>query len=741
MEISIHLPQPDMGRGRSARHSCAVNNAAQPSTEPSTSGNPTRVAHLRRDGVSVVVELGRGLPRILHWGADLGELTESDLAAVELQTRATTGDSRVHAPYPVTVLPALAEGWVERPSLSGHRTDHTAWAPLFTAAGHELTDHQVVARADDEASGLALAVHLALEVGGVLTLTCTLTNTGDTDFELTSLEPHLPVPSRATELVDFTGRWAQERTRQRREFLVGHWVRESRGGKPGFESPWVTMATTHEAGHRSGEVWGIHLGWSGSQVTAATRTPYDTRALSAGEMLLPGEVVLAPGRSHTSPTLFAAWGRGMDAMAERFHTLVRSWPNQRAARRPVTWNSWEAVYFDVDPDTLMAAARRAAEIGVERVVVDDGWFTGRRDDTSSLGDWVVDTQRWPQGMKPLADLVHSLGMEFGLWVEPEMVNLDSDLARSHPEWLFDAGHGAGLPSRHQHVLDLTHPEAWRHVRDQISTVIGEVGIDALKWDHNRYLLDAGHQPSGAPAVRAQTVAALALMRDLIERHPGLQIESCSSGGGRADLGVMQIATRMWPSDINDPHERTSILAATELLLPPEVTGTHLGASPDHITGRSFSLATRGLLALGGHLGIEAPLERLPQAQLDELAAWVALHRRHRDLLHSGRVVHVDTDPAIAVRGVVAEDSSEALFSLVVLNRPVTWPAERWRLEGLDPHRRYRVSELSATGAARSEPAWLAESITASGAALIEIGLECPRLNPDTGVLVHVEEVR
>ncbi|MGJ6980154.1 alpha-galactosidase [Aestuariimicrobium soli] len=713
-------------------------------TTPATA-DPTLV-QLRREGVSVVVQLGRGLPRILHWGADLGDLTADDLEAIVTQTTATIGDSEVHAPQPVSVLPQLTDGWVERPAIAGRRADHTAWAPSFSHREHRLDEHALTVTAVDETSGLELSVTLALVAGGVLTTDARLTNTGDTPYELTALELHLPVPHRARTLFDVTGRWAQERTPQRREFQVGHWVRESRGGKPGFESPWVTIAGSDDFGHRRGEVWGIHLGWSGSQVAVATRTPYDTRTLSAGELLLPGEVVLAPGESYTSPTLFGSHGAGTDAMAARFHALVRSWPNQRAATRPVTWNSWEAVYFDVDPDTLAECARRAASLGVERLVVDDGWFTGRRDDTSSLGDWTIDPAKFPHGMKPLADLVHDLGLEFGLWVEPEMVNLDSELARTHPEWLFDAGHGPGLPSRHQHVLDLTHPEAYAHVLEQISGVIAEVGVDALKWDHNRYLLDAGHQADGRAAVRAQTLAARQLMRDLIERHPGLQIESCSSGGGRADLGIMQIATRMWPSDINDPHERSHILAVTELLLPPEVIGTHLGASPDHITGRSPSRDLRGLLALGGHFGVEAPLERLPQSDLDELGHWIGVHLRYRDLLHGGaegdgRVVHLDSDPAIAVRGVVAADRSEALFSYLVLHRPATWPPERWRVEGLDPDARYRVEAVPMTAPTPAEPAWLQAPFTTTGRALAEIGLEGPRLNPDTGLLIHLEIVR
>ncbi|WP_203568604.1 alpha-galactosidase [Aestuariimicrobium ganziense] len=702
------------------------------------------LTHLRRDGVSVVVLTDERLPRILHWGADLGELDDAALAGLHSATAATVGDSAVTFPQPVSVLPALAEGWLERPSLSGARSGGRAWSPLFAVTTREAGEHHLRVEARDEASALGLVVELTLEVGGVLAARAIVTNTGDDDYHLHTCELSLPVPAQAREQADFAGRWAQERQFQRREFQPGQWVRESRGGKPGLENQWLVMAGEPGFGHRRGQVWAAHLAWSGSQAVAAQRTPYDTRVLSAGELIAPDEVVLAPGESYYSPTLYGSHGVGTDRVAHRFHRLVRSWGHQQRATRPVTWNSWEAVYFDHDPQVLAQAVERAASIGVERVVLDDGWFGKRRDDHTSLGDWTVDRERWTEGLKPFADLVHSLGMEFGLWVEPEMISVDSDLARAHPDWFFDAGHGIGLPSRQQYVLDLGHPEAKRHILEAMSALITEIGIEAFKWDHNRYLLEGGHQPTGAAGQRNQTLAALEIMDELTRRHSdigsgGFQIESCASGGGRADLRVMASCTRMWPSDCNDPHERVQILTGTEMLLPPEVIGTHVGASPDHITGRTMALNFRGTMALIGHYGIEAPLERVDEATLAEYGRWIALHKRFRGLLHTGEVLHLDTDPSVAVRGVVAENGSQALYSYAVLHRPTTWPPERLRLEGLDDDRTYRV-EVVERPEGQALPPWADAAVELPGRVLATVGLEGASLRPDHCILVHAQEV-
>ena len=367
---------------------------------------------------------------------------------------------------------------------------------------------------------------------------------------------------------------------------------------------------------------------------------------------------------------------------------------------------------------------------------------GVHDDTNSFGVWTVDPDVWPEGLDPLAARVHELGMQFGLWFEPEMVNLDSELARDHPEWIFDGGHGPGLPSRHQHVLDLGHDGAYRLVFDRISELVARLGIDYIKWDHNRYLTDAGHSADGRPGVHRQTERTYRMMRELREKHPGLEIESCASGGGRIDLGVLEHTDRVWSSDCNDPHERIDIQRWTGLLLPPELQGTHIGAATSHTTGRYATLPFRAATVFWGNLGIEADLTKIDDAEFTELRAWVAAHRELRSLLHSGTVVHADTAPEVRLEGVVADDGSEALFQFAVLARPAAWPPARLRLPGLDPDRRYRVEEFAVTDAVPDgqRPPWMRSPFVLPGRVLADSGLEAPSLDVDRSVLLRLTGV-
>src|SRR6266542_1136250 len=259
------------------------------------------------------------------------------------------------------------------------------------------------------------------------------------------------------------------------------------------------------------------------------------------------------------------------------------------------------------PRTRRAAStasppRSTATCGVERFVLDDGWFRHRRDDTAGLGDWYVDETVWPHGLEPLIGHVRSLGMEFGLWVEPEMVNPDSDLYRAHPDWILSAGGRLPPTCRHQQVLDLANPGAYGYVRARLDALLSENDIAYLKWDHNRDLVDAGHQ--GRPGVHAQTLAVYRLLDELRAAHPGVEVESCSSGGARVDLGILERTDRVWASDCNDALERQTIQRWTGLFLPPELIGTHVGPPRAHTTGRVHDLSFRAATALFGHAGIE-----------------------------------------------------------------------------------------------------------------------------------------
>ncbi|MFJ6748698.1 MULTISPECIES: alpha-galactosidase [unclassified Streptomyces] len=700
--------------------------------------------HFRAAGTSLVLDLsGGGLPRVPHWGADLGELTPAQLAALVRADAAQKVSGTPDEPVPLSVLPQQSAGWPGTPGLSGHRETGGA-APAFTVRGRSVRPSgreaagRLTVEAVDEDGGLALTLEIELTVAGLVRLRARVTNTGPGPYHLTELTPALPVPAQATEILDLTGRHLRERAPQRHAFTLGSHLREGRRGRTGSDATLLQIAGEAGFGFRSGEVWGLHVGWSGNHRSLAERLPDGRSLLAGGELLLPGEIRLAAGSSYTSPWVHGSYGRhGLDELSGRFHRHLRERARHPASARPVTLNTWEAVYFDQDLATLEELARAAAEAGAERFVLDDGWFRGRRDARAGLGDWYVDEEVWPDGLHPLIDAVHARGLEFGLWVEPEMINPDSDLARAHPDWILAATPSRLPPaSRHQQVLDLARPDAYAHILGRLDALLREYRIDHLKWDHNRDLVDA--------AAHHQTTAAYRLLDEVRARHPRLEIESCSSGGARVDLGVLERTDRVWTSDCLDALERQRIQRWTGLLLPPELLGAHVGAPVAHTTGRTHTLDFRAGTALFGHFGIEWDLTAASGVERARLAEWVALYRELRPLLHTGTVVRGDhPDPALWVHGVVAADGARAVFALVQTATSVQAPAGRVRLPGLDPDADHRVTPLAPgdrpEGPSPSVLPWWEEGVTLPGRVLAEVGVRAPTLFPER--LVLVEAVR
>jgi len=711
-------------------------------------GRPDELLHLRAAGVSLVLDLA-GLPRVLHWGADLGPLDADALADLRLAGRPALMGFPVDGGVVPGVLPLQADGWLGTPGLTGSRAGR-AWSPDFHVGIPQLTRSGdggavLVVPATDPATALELELVLELTPQGLVRQRATLTNTGDDVYELGGLLLTLPVPVRATTLLDFGGHWARERSPIRTEFTHGTRLRENRRGRTGFDTPYVLVAGTEDLAHRRGEAWGWHVAWSGNHRSLAERTHYHPGLLGGGELLAPGEVRLQPGQSSTSPWVYGAYGeQGLDSLASRFHTWLRARPQHPRSPRPVTLNTWEAVYFQHDLGRLVELADAAAAVGAERFVLDDGWFGSRRDDHRGLGDWYVSDEVWPDGLHPLIEHVTGLGMQFGLWVEPEMVNPDSDLARAHPDWMLRLPDRLPRPARQQQVLDLARPEAYAHILGRLDALLTEHDIAYLKWDHNRDLVDAGHGPDGVPGVHGQTLAVYRLLDELRARHPGVEIESCSSGGSRVDLEILQRTDRVWASDCIDALERRSIQPWTNLLIPLELIGAHIGSGTAHSTGRSATLGFRAGTALFGHLGIEWDLREADDAERAELAAWVALYKDVRGLLHTGVSVHVDVaDPAYEVHGVVAQDRGDALFAIAAVASSAQLPAGAVPLPGLDPDATYHVRPQAPGDVVthgRAAPWWGPDGVRATGRVLEEVGVRAPQLSPERLVLLRVTRV-
>ncbi|HEY5980779.1 MAG TPA: alpha-galactosidase [Microlunatus sp.] len=735
---------------------------------------------LRTEGVSVLVDLTDGrLPSIPYWGADLGELSAADATAIVRAAEFPNASNITDTPVRLALLPEHWTGWLGRPGLAGSRAGRS-WSPKFATtalrvdgvAASEASDGEIVVRsgpaeieveAVDEVAGLALVITLGLTTGGLLRTRARVSNLADEAYGLESLTPALPVPPIAREILDMSGRWGKERIAQRSPLQVGIHLRENRKGRTGSDAATLLHLGTPGFSFADGEIWAVHTGWSGNHVHYAERLSTGEQLIGGGELLLPGEVVLAEGESYTSPWLYGSHGVGLDAVARRFHRFLRARPNHPSTVRPVTINVWEAVYFDHDLDRLVDLAERSAALGIERYVLDDGWFGSRRDDHSGLGDWTVSPDVWPNGLHPIVDKVKELGMEFGLWFEPEMINEDSDVARAHPEWIMATGDRLPVEARFQQAINLGLPDCYAFIRDAIFAILNEYAIDYIKWDHNRDLVDAGTQPGGRPGVREQTLAFYRLLDEIKAAFPGLEIESCSSGGARVDLGVLERTERVWVSDCIDPHERQEMHRWTTQLIPPELMGAHIASGESHTTGRTHDLDFRAATAIFGHLGIEWDLSTATEQELAELTSWITFHKEHRELLLGGDLVRVDfPDDSVNVHGVVAADQSSAIFAAVAVDRSAVVSVGRLPLRGLDPARRYRVVPVDELLPHHGRPPrWWGmtaprvdyghlnggdlvrdgeHGVVLSGAALAHAGLVPANINPDHAVLYLVTAV-
>lgn len=686
------------------------------------------------------------MPRLLHWGADLGAVSDLELAEVAGASPAIAPSSP-DIPLAPSVLAGPAEGWTGLPALIARRSGMPASRlPVrIHLTGLDRDPLAVTAHleaADDHGPLLSIRWRLALSEEGVVTIGLTATAPSDLPPELRidlhRLAAAVGIPRRASELLDFSGLWAGERRPWRGPVRDGVHLREQRHGRPGHDAPFLTVAGTPGFGFRSGEVWALHHAWSGDSSTGVESLPTGHRRLIAAELLDPGEIALAAGETYETPeTVLVHSLAGLDGLSDRLHPYVRriSPPTER----PVVLNTWEAVYFEHSLDAVAPLVDAAGDLGVERFVLDDGWFAGRRDDRRALGDWTVDSERWPEGLHPLAARVAARGMDFGLWVEPEMVSPESRLAAEHPEWMLASPDAAVPPTwRFQHTLDLAQPAAAAHLLEALGALLEEYPVRFLKWDHNR------DHMAGASA--AHTRALYALLDALRERFPHVAIESCASGGGRIDLGIVTRVHRFWTSDTNDALERQRIQRYTGILLPPELLGGHVGAPRAHITGRTHDLSFRLATALFGHAGIEWDVTRATDEDRAALRRWVAQVKELRPLLHGGRTVRTDeADDSRLVHGVVAHGGGEALIALVTLAAsPVSVPPPL-RFPGLDPERRYRIEPVELGGAPRAvqdaPPQWLAEGgITASGRALAELGLPVPLLAPEQALVLHARAV-
>ena len=682
----------------------------------------------------------------LHWGPRLpGNALRFDPA-----------DYRSFASFdlPVSVLPlelpVCGSGWFGTPAVG-----------IRDAEGNEVVDLRVVSadirpgkpslpglpatytEQEDEADTLSVlledavsglkvtALYSVFSRTGVVTRSLMLVNAGSAPLTVTSLlSASVPLWRGDLDAVHLNGAWARERRVIRTPVCEGDFrIASARGASGHEENPFMALCERN-ADECSGAVWAVSLVYSGSFQILCHTDIFGHPRLSAGMNPEVFSWRLEPGETVSSPEAVLVYsGSGFNGMSHLFHQLYRTrlvrgfW---RDRSRPVLLNSWEGVYFDFNEPKLLSVAEKAAAIGVELFVLDDGWFGKRNSDNCSLGDWVVNPEKLPSGLSGLSEKIHAMGLQFGLWFEPEMVSPDSDLYRAHPDWCLHVDGRPRTQARQQLILDLSRPEIQEYIIAAVSSVLSSSGIDYVKWDMNRNMTEA-FSPALPPERKKETqhrymLGLYRVLEAVTSSFPKVLFESCSGGGGRFDPGMLFYMPQTWTSDDTDAVERLKLQYGTSFVYPASAMGAHVSAVPNHQTGRSVPLKMRGDVALGGNFGFELDPAKWTPEETEEAKQMVSRVKSLRDLTRQGtfwRLLSPFEGSKTAWSFVSGDRKTILLCAYSVLTVPNSAPA-RVCLQGLDPDAWYETEDGSRY----------------SGAALMYRGLTLPlRCDFDSCVLL------
>lgn len=708
---------------------------------------------MRLDGAktTIVFAWTNGVPAVAYHGKRLP--ADTDLETLVAVHARPLPQATIDENEPISLHPEIGRGFLGHPALIGKRETLSApgWAGQFAFVGSIVLDDGVCFQMSDPERGLSLEIECRINPKtDVTTLVSRLKNDADTPFQVDWLAAPVVAPSQQySEHMSFHGRWCAEFAIERQEIPLGLTKRENRRGRTSHEAFPGIILVNHKTGEESGSCLGIHLGWSGNHRLVLERLSTGDVQIQMGVLLFTGEGSLAPGQSMETPPLYVAYSAdGLNAMSHKLHEHVRSeivsFP-QPDKPRPVTVNTWEALYFDHQWDKLTELADVAADIGAERFVLDDGWFCGRNSDLAGLGDWFADEKKYPDGLQPIADYVRGKGMEFGLWVEPEMVNQSSRLFQEHPDWVLGLGNYPKLTGRNQLVLDIAKEPVSDYLYERLATLIEQHQIAYLKWDMNRDLVLPGDSQGRATVFR-QTGALYALLDRLIKSFPGLEIESCASGGGRVDYGILKHTQRFWASDSNDAVERMRIQNGFSYFFPPEIMGSHVGPAWCHTTGRGLHAGFRALIASYGHMGVEADLTSMTPADIEVMRKAIERHKADRDIWHTGHFHRIRTvDPNLLGALSVASDRSQARLIIAQTDRPRSTVPPRILIPHLEPEKSYKVrmqtvTEMVDEANRKFDNPLFGDGFILSGTALGVVGIGLPSLYAQTGLAIAIDQV-
>lgn len=555
----------------------------------------------------------------------------------------------------------------------------------------------------DEVTGVkAQLSYTVFEMGGIIARNVLFSNEGEQDVFLTqAMSLCLDLPDCDYEWVQFSGCWSRERQVITRPLTQGITsVGSMRGHSSHEHNPFVVLKRP-AADERQGEVLGVSLVYSGNFLIQAEADAHDTLRILAGIHPSGFQWKLERNQSFQTPEAVLVYSdSGLNGMSQTFHKLYQ----KRLARgywrdrvRPILNNNWEATYFDFDEGRLLEIAEKAKECGVELFVLDDGWFGKRSSDHAGLGDWVANPERLANGITGLAEKVEQMGMKFGLWFEPEMVNKDSDLYRAHPDWILATPQRSQSPGRFQHVLDFSRKEVVDHIYEMMAKILREAKVSYIKWDMNRSITEC--YSNGLPSDRQGEVFHRYILGvyDLYERltseFPEVLFESCASGGARFDPGMLYYAPQAWTSDDSDAVERMKIQYGTSFCYPVSSIGAHVSVVPNHQVFRNTPLHTRANVAYFGTFGYELDLNKLTEEEITQVKEQISFMKEYREILQFGRFYRLKSpfEGNEMVWMAVSEDQKTAIVGWYRILNTVNGAFTRVRLEGLNPDFQYRNS--------------------------------------------------
>ena len=572
---------------------------------------------------------------------------------------------------------------------------------VYTEADTEAMTLEITLR--DKVRNQRILLYYTIYEDAVITRFAKWINAGTEPIEICRfLSMSMDLPTQEYDVLTLAGAHTEEKNVYRRPLCADSiTIESSRGTSSPQATPFIGLLSP-DTTEEQGEVLGVNLIYSGDFYGCVQCGQYGTTRVQLGINPYQFGWQLSPGACFCTPEAVLVYSdTGLTGMSDTFHRLYRTrvcrgWYRDR--ERPILLNSWEGMYFEINEEKMLTLAEEAAELGIELLVMDDGWFRGRNTDTTSLGDWTEDKKKFPDGLQNLAEKVKQKGIDFGIWFEPEMISKESDLYREHPEWVIRSSLYEPTLSRHQLVLDLSNPEVCEYLIDAVSKVLAPGNIRYVKWDMNRHLTDLGSRyldrKNQKELSHRYVLGLYRVMETLTERFPQVLFESCSSGGGRFDAGMLYYMPQTWASDNTDAVSRLKIQYGTSILFPTVTMGAHVSACPNHQVGRITPLATRFAVAEAGNLGYELDLKKLSKEEKEEVREQITEYKKRRRTVQFGTYYRL-ADPFQenqSAWNIVSEDGAEVIFTHVQVLARAAYRVPVIRLKGLDPDAVYTDCE-------------------------------------------------